>query len=165
MPEAEESQNVTRAELEKGDLQVETGKAYHFVVENPTRLIRVLAEDENGQALAGRKFTLKAGGQTFEGTTTDAGLVELKIPSDATEASLEVDADDGGKEKHEWTLKLGKLPPADTAAGVRERLKNLGYGSDNLQLDLRQFQEDHDLPATGASDGATVQKLVELAGS
>lgn len=72
----------------------------------------------------------------------------------------------------ELALRIGRLQPADTVAGWRERLNNLGYRAgdadraDDYQLRsaVEEFQCDHGLVVDGKVGPATRARLVSVHG-
>jgi type VI secretion system secreted protein VgrG len=132
----------------------------------------VLSDAEYG-AYGAKHYRLTVDGETFEGVTDAAGLVDQKIPKDALAVAIEVWLADypTGKTKV-FTFKLAPLPGHDTPRGALTRLGHLGYfkGEPKDKLDdearaaLKDFQEHMGLPITGKLDKATVAQLRKLHG-
>jgi murein DD-endopeptidase MepM/ murein hydrolase activator NlpD len=124
-----------------------TGSRHRFRAEAEPVRLRLQLRDRD-RAIANERFVLRIGGVAREGTTDAEGRIDVPIPPDATDATLEF-------RRRTLRLAVGHLDPIETDSGVAGRLRNLGYRS------LREFQRDHDLPETGAADAATRSKLVE----
>ncbi len=107
-------------------------------------------------------------------TTDGNGTATFDVPVDAD--SIRVLFDNGSS----FELKVGHLDPVATPSGAEQRLIQLGYldeGDDVSDDDgsranhdqcvaagLSAFQADNDLPATGALDATTAEKLAQVYG-
>ena len=121
---------------------------------------KVLRDDK---PRANLPYRLTIDGKLETGNTDGQGIVEMTIPPDAQQGELTV-----GKQGDEETyhFQLGTVDPLDTEAGVRGRLRDLGY-DDTLPLEelLKEFQTDAGMnPASGTLDEATKSKLKEKFG-
>jgi hypothetical protein len=143
-----------------------TGRRHRFRRRGvPERLrLQLLADDE---PRANLDYTITIDGSPHSGKTDAGGHLMEWIPPNASRASLDL----GGGET--FALDLGHLLPVITPAGLRARLRNLGYLGDEvdpdaeaalLALALRSFQAAHALPESGTPDDATRATLVEVHG-
>lgn len=151
-------------------VKLTTGNARRIVVPAPTRLVRLVLRDAQGEVLANMPYTLTLGEEQREGTTDGQGYLEQPVAYTATQALLEC-------EERSWQLALGCLNPLTDVpdggiSGAEARLINLGYaleptGQMNAELRsaLRAFQHRGGLEVTGRLDAPTRQKLTELHGS
>ncbi|HEX3346237.1 MAG TPA: peptidoglycan-binding protein [Polyangiaceae bacterium] len=151
-----------------------TDKTHKFQIKLQRILFRVKVKDENDAPIAGKKFRLDVAGSRFSGTTDGDGIVEQRIPVDATSARLWVffsaDLEDG--EYLMWDVGVGYLDPTDTPEGVQERLNNLGFvcgdpdgqWHDGMDVAVRTFQTVAGIDASGTVDDGTVSKLKEVHG-
>jgi hypothetical protein len=134
----------------------------------PLRFHLVSEEDE---PYGNAKYVLSVDGEQFTGTTTSDGAVEHLVPGKSKKAEITVYPDEKNSSvKHTWTLDLGHLQPIETNAGVKARLRNLGYsvGEINDELDekakraIKRFQEDQGLEKTGELNDETRKKLEQV---
>lgn len=118
-----------------------------------------------GKPRADEPYVLEVDGQLISGTTSPQGVLETAIPPNARSALLKFK---NGTER--YTIEIGGLDPIETDAGVRQRLKNLGYelASIDAPLDekdakdaIKRFQFRAGLDVTGAADDATRSALKE----
>lgn len=104
------------------------------------------------------------GAVVAEGRTDARGRIEVYIPPNASSGKLVLG------ESEEYELQLGRLAAADTEAGARARLVNLGLletadaAAEPYAGALRRFQLGSGLPSSGELDAATAAKLVEAHG-
>ncbi len=118
-----------------------------------------------GKPRANEDYVLVIDGTIKTGKTDADGQIQTDVPNDARGGVLKLQ---GGKEQ--IPISIGRLDPADSPAGVRQRLVNLGYTSGAADSDdskmpkgmLRAFQAKNQLTVTGNYDGATKAKLNEL---
>ena len=135
---------------------------------------RVKLHDAEFNPYASKKYRMVAEGRKFEGTTGADGSVEQVVPKTAKAAQVTVWIDEWPTGRRlSWTIGIAEtLPAVSSLPGAMERLRNLGYqpGVDEKDVDeptrkaLVAFQQDHELPATGALDAPTVAKLEERHG-
>lgn len=105
-------------------------------------------------------FKLLIDGQTYEGTTSGEGLLDVQVPVNATRGVVSVKG-------HRQALEIGALEPVHTSKGIQARLRNLGYpvGPIDGQLGpkstaaIRAFQQACGLPVTGKVGPATRDRL------
>jgi hypothetical protein len=106
-----------------------------------------------------------------EGQSDGDGMVEIPIPPNAQNATIRFYP--GTEDEISFPLNLGEMDSIETVIGVRKRLFNMGYRchpeGDEMDPDLKdalmRFQQDNDLQASGETDQATKDKLVEVHGS
>ncbi len=116
-----------------------------------------------GKPRANEEYILVIDGALTTGTTDGKGKIECDIPNDATGGSLKLKE---GKE--EIPIAIGRLDPADSASGVRQRLEHLGLNpgdgsSDEMPAEaLKVFQAKYKLEPTGKLDDACRAKLKEV---
>ncbi len=143
-----------------------SGRRHVFRVRRARAWLRLYLRDEDGTALADKKYWLVVGNVGFEGRTDERGLLQQKVPPGAREADLVVWMDEEDIEAGVLavSLELGCLPPVETPEGIRQRLVNLGYPASDADPSaaLRAFQRDQGLPETGAADGATRERLLKV---
>lgn len=136
------------------------------------------------QALAGVKFRAVAGADVTEGTTDGGGVAEFYAGPEAKVVQLTAYASEKWPERFPeaagpltWVVHLvDEMPAEDKPAGLRARLRNLGYAAstdldapadpDNAKrLDaqsreaLKDFQRAVGVAATGLLDEATLAAL------
>jgi hypothetical protein len=116
---------------------------------------------------ANEPYVLVVDGQLFEGATDSEGRLRVVIPGNARRGRLIVGPQD---DQVSYDLLLGGVDPIDEISGIQQRLANLGFscGSEIGEMGpqtgaaLREFQERHKLPVTGAPDRQTRDKLLEI---
>lgn len=107
-------------------------------------------------------YLLTVDGVSTEGRTDAQGRIEIWISPAARSGKLLIG------ENEEIDLKLGHLSPVTTEAGLRARLKNLGFLDDEaadaeaLARGLRAFQQHFGLEPTGAANDETRQTLLDV---
>ncbi|MFO0653032.1 MAG: type VI secretion system tip protein TssI/VgrG [Polyangiales bacterium] len=136
------------------------------------------------QALAGVKFRVIAGGDVTEGTTDGSGVAEFYAAPEVKVAQVTAYASEKWPERFPeaagpltWVVHLvDEMPAEDKPAGLRARLRNLGYAAstaldapadpdDAKRLDaqsreaLKDFQRAVGVAVTGALDEATLAAL------
>lgn len=96
------------------------------------------------------------------GRTDSEGVLKVPIAPTARRGHLVV-----GPDQEEYVFDFGHLPPAETVAGAKSRLQNLGFydGEVDDELDeptqaaIRAFQSRFDLEPTGELDSVTLDRL------
>lgn len=139
-------------------------------------LVDVVVEDAPVESVeeepwADCAYRLEVDGKVMEGQTNADGVVEQNIAPSAKKAILIMDP--GGDDETVIPIMLGGVDPPSSISGVKQRLRNLGYGveddddeeSESLVFGLKAFQNDHSLEVTGKIDDATRDKLKDLHGS
>lgn len=116
-----------------------------------------------GKPRADEPYVLEIDGQLISGTTSAQGLLETPIPPNARYATLKFN---NGTER--YSIQIGGLDPIETDAGVRQRLKNLGYTVANIDGPLtdpdaidaiKRFQYRQNLPVDGVASEQTRSAL------
>lgn len=160
----------------RAPLALRVGASNRYRVHVPTTRVR-LAVGRGASRLANAPFRFElpgeagAGGDPVviaEGTSDGEGFVEAELPIEASIVLL-VFPDAG----IDYRVRVGHLDPIDEEAGLRSRLRHLGYlvpagvapGGHDLRLGLRAFQHDHGLTITGALDNDTRRAILEEHGS
>jgi hypothetical protein len=122
----------------------------------------------NGVPEDGVPYVLEIDRQRIEGTVPADGVIEHWVRPDQDDAVLWAGR---GSTRRRYALKLRELRPADTIAGVQNRLCNRGYPvtvtgelDDETRDRLRRFQEDNGLSVTGEPDAATQEALKKAHG-
>lgn len=148
-----------------------TGNRYVFKRALPGCKVTLVLEDEEGSPFASKKYELTLDGKTLEGTTDDAGKIELTIEPTCSAGELKVWLEEPGLPSP-WIreLRLGQLHPKDHLVGVQQRLANLGFykGPLNGLLTaatseaIAAFCAEQGLDATAGLDQTVVDKLVEI---
>jgi type VI secretion system secreted protein VgrG len=143
-------------------------KPAEAVAPESLRSFKLAVKDPELQPYKDKRYALLIDGVKREGQTTADGMIDEKIPREATRAALVVwiDAYPTGR-KLEYQVDLRDLAPAATAAGAHERLSNLGYhagdpklaSGDELKRAVAWFQRDHDIKQTGELDGPTLAEI------
>lgn len=122
-----------------------------------------------GRPLAGRRYRLRVGDDEDQGTLDEHGVLRAVVRAGA---AADVWVDDGAAGEVHLRLRVDELAPVSAAAGVRQRLENLGLHCGGEETPgprtaraLRKLQARGGLPVTGELDEATRAKLAELHGS
>ena len=151
-----------------------TAKQHHFQLPNTRLPLRIVLRDPEGQPYANKRYQLKLEECVLHGASDGSGVIEQKIPIDATEADLTVwVAEDVGRcQKLHRTLKISYLDPVKEISGIQARLNNLGYECGTVdgiigpmtKSALEKFQEQNGLAISGEVDAATQSKLLDCHG-
>jgi N-acetylmuramoyl-L-alanine amidase len=147
------------------DLACGSGHVHRFVANLATRRVKLTLLDEAGGPLAKAAYRLAVGRTVFEGTTSQAGVLEHDVDAEAMEALLHL----GPVVRR---LAIGHLNPVrDTddggVSGVQARLANLGYSPGRVDgvlgprtaAAIREFQEAHGLEPTGTIDEVFLDRI------
>ena len=108
------------------------------------------------------KYRLVIDGTITEGKTDGDGFVEEGLPPDASQGELIIDREDGGTDHYRFDF--GTVSPIDTEAGVKRRLQDMGYDTEDLEKAVSGFQQDQGLEESGTMDDETKSKLQEVFG-
>ena len=148
-----------------------TERKHRFVLKRPKALLRLCLKDDLQKPYKNTKYHLRIDCNQYDGSTDGAGMVERKIPANATNGEITI-FPSGSDDGYTFTLNLGDLDPVDETTGVDARLRNLGFGppdssdeelsDEDRQEALRAFQERFGLEVTGKADDATRAKLRQL---
>ena len=117
-------------------------------------------------AFASKPYELERDGRKVTGNTDGQGWIKEKIPKGVAAARLVIDGE-------AYDLELGKLHPASTVSGQKERLQRAGFfagaiddqADDAFKQAVKAFQLAHGAEPKGDVDGNTEQLLVESAAS
>jgi hypothetical protein len=148
-----------------------TDTASTFKLTAKKTFLKIRIKDEKNQAFAGKKFSLKVGGEVTEGVIGADGLIEKEIAADTKTGRLTVFLDDDtNKPGFIWDLKVGGLDPVETNKGVQARLNNLGFFCGAVdgaigpmtKAAISGFQSKNGLDVNGNADDATRDKLRQL---
>ena len=136
-------------------LSVGSGNTYERRV--PRVKVVVWLHRKDGSPLANEPCEVR--GLGLQLTSGPDGKVEVELPIHVREAELWIP-----KLQMAQPILVGDLDPADTQAGLKQRLLNLGYGGyhgfdDAPGEAVAQFQKDHGLLASGVADTATLDAL------
>jgi N-acetylmuramoyl-L-alanine amidase len=144
-----------------------TDQTHDYEVKRNFIVYRTVVNDANGKPIAGTGYKLELPSETRSGVTDGNGLLEEKISLDIDSGKLIlVDL------KMSWKVHFGHLDPIDTIAGVKARLKSLGFldGDISGSMDektkraLQKFQKENGLTVSGDIDADTRAKLVQMHG-
>jgi hypothetical protein len=154
-----------------------SGKAvkqtHKFKAKVPKAKLKLELKDEEGNALANKKYRLTVGNNVIEETTDGSGKIEKDIPPEANLATLAVwmDENDPAAQVFQFRVELGALEPESTINGAQQRLQNLGYDCGGItgaldaktQDAIKAFQKANPpLTVNGNLDDATKNKLKSL---
>lgn len=147
---------------DKRQTDMPVGQRCAFKVKGRRTQLRLLVEDFDGTAVAGRDYHLEVGTEVFDGRTGGDGLIAHEIPVAADAGELTVWLDDEKTTALYWPLRIGFLDPHDEIPGAQERLNNLGLDNladgatdDRSQAAIKAFQKQHGLAESGDLDRAT----------
>lgn len=100
--------------------KLEAGNVLKLEIEANVRPFKLFLHYTNGKALANQPYTLTVEAKVYSGTTDGEGVLELELPTNATNGTLKV-------KNASQAVIIGALEPVHTAKGVQARLANLGY--------------------------------------
>lgn len=143
-----------------------TEQRYRFVVDRQPAYLRLKLLNPDDTPRSGLPYRVEYQGQIHTGTTSGDGSIVHEVPSYLPAAMVTVT--DGGREE-KYQVALGYLDPVTEEAGLRQRLKNLGYYVEVpgvppqilLQYAIHAYQHANDLPPTGYPDSRLYGKLVK----
>lgn len=124
-----------------------------------------------GADAAGLPYRLVAGARTSEGTIEGDGRLVTQVPVHTDSALLVLEPDT--ERQRSLGLNVGEIDPPDDLAGIKQRLRNLGYtigelgnaSTPELREALTAFQTAQGLEATGELDDDTRDRLLEAHGT
>jgi hypothetical protein len=156
----QEGDVLTIPDLRPKSVPVSTGRVHTFRRRGvPEKLRLQLLNGDRPRA--NLDYLLTVDGVSTEGRTDAEGRIEIWISPAARSGKLLLGASE------EIDLQLGYLRPVTTDAGMRARLKNLGFLDDEaadaeaLSRGLRAFQQHFGLESTGVIDDDTRQTLLD----
>jgi hypothetical protein len=112
-------------------------------------------------------FIITGDGVNIEGTTDGNGRVREQVPFATRSVTLQVH-----ETGEEYAVQVAQLNPPATVSGAKQRFKNLGYYSGEINEEdtpdfssaVRRFQRDQELTESGEYDDETQAKLVDAHG-
>jgi N-acetylmuramoyl-L-alanine amidase len=140
--------------------QVQGGKAEYVLQISPEMLRVRFAEAEENEEPIMFRATPDAGDDLFEGELAADGTMEIDLPPNATQVSVELFCGDGDAPFVTYQLDLGGLDPRTEITGVQARLANLGYYDGEIDGDLGnvtkgaivRFRREYGLPLSDEVD-------------
>ena len=148
-----------------------TDVRHRFVLQPLPTLLRITLQDSDAAAISGKKYRLKVGSATFDGSTAASGIIEHPIDAGATRGTLELWITEGdGIEGYSFELELGSLEHSSQDRACQARLLNLGFdcGGTGGTVDsatrkaVRGFKKKNGLTVNAILDTATRQKLTQV---
>jgi hypothetical protein len=150
-------------------LSINAGGTHRYRGHVPRVGVRVVLQD-GGRPLADEPYVVEGAGAPIEGRSDGQGLVRFEVPMHVREVLLPLPG------RHVvLPVRVGYLDPVSDASGVRQRLRQLGYGGqlghggeagghEGDRRAIAAFQSAHDLPVTGEADDATRAALARTHG-
>lgn len=166
-----------------------TGQRYAFV-SGASHRIRVKWLNHAAEPLDQWKYQIRYPGGHTSGNLTSGGVMSTRVPVTARNLSIRLEANstpereiliqsgimtDAGPREQKLTaqLSVGTLDPVSTTTGCLQRLTNLGYYCDSIDIEPRQdspvtrrlraavrrFQSDSNIDVNGQLDEATKSAL------
>jgi N-acetylmuramoyl-L-alanine amidase len=135
-------------------------QTYPFVKKGVPAKLRLQLLDGD-QPRANVPFQLLIDGNWITGNSDGNGFIDQPIPPSAKSGKLIV-GEGTTKDIHEF--QFGTVDPFDTQEGVTGRLRNLGYGTDDMAEATKAFQSKEGLTVSGEVDDATRTRLKEKFG-
>jgi outer membrane protein OmpA-like peptidoglycan-associated protein len=130
-------------------------------VDDDEIVLRTRLLDWQGAPCAARSVTVMVDGKAYFGVSDRAGIAAVPVPKGTTSATIRYQP--GAVPQLVELAATLEVPALDSDAGVRARLKNLGYPADtDLGYALRAFQLQFALPLTGVADPATLDRLRDV---
>jgi putative peptidoglycan binding protein len=120
--------------------------------------IRLLDGDD---PRAGVPYQLEIDGKWVNGSTDGDGVLVQPIPPSAQRGKLLV-GEGPTQDTHE--LNFGTVDPIETDDGVKKRLSDLGYGTDDMTAAIKAYQQKAGMEATGQVDDSMRSHLKEFFG-
>lgn len=154
-------------------LKLTRGEEHEYEARVPVVKVSVVVK-EDGELLAGARYTVDGVGDDEEKVTDGDGLASFEVPLHTREAIVRF-TESGAVLR----VGVGGLDPISTDSGVRMRLEHLGFlggsapgqdpyeggGKRQLAAALAAFQAAQKLTVTGEADEATRDALVAAHGS
>jgi hypothetical protein len=141
--------------------EVQGGKAEYVVLSAPEVLRVRFAEFESmdGEPVLFRA-TPDAGNDLFEGELADDGTLEIELPPDATQVTVELFCGDGDDPFVTYELDVGGMDPLTEITGIQARLANLGHYDGVIDGDagevtkgaIARFRREYGLPLSDEID-------------
>jgi hypothetical protein len=154
-----EGDSIEIPPVETKTLALASGKPHTLRVARVEVSLRIVVTDDRG-AVAGRRYRLVVGDQVKEDAMPADGLIELSVPAEARDGTLEIWISDAeGVDGILVPLELGALEHESSERACSDRLENLGFATADLLDAIRGFQQRRGLRITGELDPATRDKL------
>lgn len=147
-----------------------TGQTHEFAVFRDKLKISLCVYDLFGEAIANEMGTLSIDGTESPVTTDADGNLKASIPRTASAGLLKLG-------EHEFSLRIGALPPPEKLVGIRARLNNMGFWAGEAEYESRddtdlvtltsaieEFQAANDMTPDGIVSAELIAKLVEVHG-
>jgi hypothetical protein len=144
---------------------VQTGAVHRFRRKAVPAKLRIKLIDADGKPRTDVGYTIAIDDREVQGRTDMDGALETWIAPNATRGTLTLSSGE------HYKLGPGRLPPVTTEAGIRARLHNLGFlteeNSDGQRYAgaIRIFQDKRKLEVTGVVDQAFRDALLTAHGS
>lgn len=159
-------ERVAIPDLDAGGRDAATARKHRFVIDLPTKELRLVLRAHDGAPLANQPYTLELTRELRAGTTDGDGKLVESVRINVQSAVLTVG-------ERAFTLRFSSLGPVgeedDEIRDVQSRLHNLGYDVGAIddvygrrtRAALAVFQAEHAMTVTGEPDAATRTRLVE----
>jgi hypothetical protein len=150
-----------------------TGKMHTFRRKGVPAHVRFRVQTATGQPFGARRFVLKVGDASYDGTTDAEGRLEAFVAPTADTGLLTLFNEDPLYPRElTWILRIGYLEPIETTPGVQARLTNLGFdcagesgtAGPRTAAAVQAFRKRHGLAASGQIDDAFRNALREAYG-
>lgn len=143
------------------------GARNRYVARVPKVDVHLVVHDQLGTPFSDEPYVVEGLGDATERATGPDGAVTLTVPVFVREVSLLF-----VRQNLRFALRIGDMDPLEEISGVAARLANLhflasstGWTDEQLTAALTAFQALHELPATGALDHDTRERLRAIHGS
>ncbi|MBZ0119578.1 MAG: peptidoglycan-binding protein [Sandaracinaceae bacterium] len=155
---------VAIPDVEPGGHAASTSRKHRFVIELPTKELRVVVRGHDGAPLAHTGYELELDRELRTGTTDGDGKLVEPVRITARSAELRIG-------ERVLVLRLSSLGPAggedDEIRDTQHRLQNLGFDvgpidgayGHRTRAALAVFQAEHGLDVTGEPDAPTRARL------
>src|SRR4051812_28843921 len=121
---------LTIPDLDPGGKKGATDKKHSFQLKQDETLLRIIVQDIEDRAFAGKTFKLTATPLApITGKTGGDGLIETEIDPTLKSARLEVYIHGDNEPPMIWDLLLGHLDPVTKTSGQQARLNSLAFES------------------------------------
>lgn len=149
-----------------------TETRHRFRVAGTKIFLRIVVLNELDEPFANCGFQLELENEAIDGFLDEEGLLDVKIPAQATKGKLTVEIADGEPPPTvTWSLQIGRLDPVEEVSGVQARLNNLGFDCGDVdgivgpltRESIELFQAEYEVQDQGLGQ-ATRDKLVEIHG-
>lgn len=165
-------------DLEPKTVSAATNQRHRFVVAVDTLELHVKVHDQAFQPLHGAASLIDRAKETA--MQQDGDIFKAPVLSEARAATLDFPIGEGGRQRPQIQIQIGRLDPLDTLSGQQQRLNNLGYFAGFVTPDpsevkqpdaqfrwaVEEFQCDHmgSNQVDGILGPLTLQKLRDVYG-